>query len=44
MVAEEVARVVDVPVVTVVRYEPDAKATVCSTFPTELALCPAGVR
>jgi PAS domain S-box-containing protein len=27
VVAEEVARVMDVPVVTVVRYEPDAKAT-----------------
>jgi signal transduction histidine kinase/putative methionine-R-sulfoxide reductase with GAF domain len=44
VVAEEVARVVDVPVVTVVRYEPDAKATVCSTFPTDLAPLPAGTR
>jgi PAS domain S-box-containing protein len=44
VLAEEVARVMDVPVVTVVRYEPDAMATVCSTFPTELALFSAGTR
>ena len=33
MVAEEVARVVDIPIVTVVRYEPDNALTVCATYP-----------
>jgi GAF domain-containing protein len=44
VVAEGVARVVDVPIVTVVRYELDGTATVCSTFPSEVALFPAGSR
>ena len=44
MVAEVVARVVDVPIVTVVRYELDNTLTVCATFPKELKLFPAGTR
>jgi PAS domain S-box-containing protein len=44
VVAEGVARVVDVPIVTVVRYELDGTATVCSTFPSQVALFPAGSR
>ncbi|MCW2652412.1 MAG: hypothetical protein QOE41_3051 [Mycobacterium sp.] len=44
VVAEEVARVVDVRIVSVVRYELAATATVCATFPTELNLFPAGSR
>ncbi|MCW2649724.1 MAG: domain S-box [Mycobacterium sp.] len=44
VVAEEVARVVDVPIVTVVRYELDNTLTVCATFPKELKLFPAGTR
>ena len=35
MVAEVVARVVHVPIVTVVRYELDNTLTVCATFPKE---------
>ena len=35
VVAEEVARVVDVPLVRVVRYEPDDTATECARFPAE---------
>ena len=35
VVAEEVARVVDVPLVRVVRYGPDDTATECASFPTE---------
>jgi PAS domain S-box-containing protein len=44
VVAEEVARVVAVPIVTVARYELDTTLTVCATFPTELRLFPAGTR
>jgi len=44
VVAEEVARVVAVPFVTVVRYELDNTLTVCATFPKELKLFPAGTR
>ena len=44
MVAEGVAHAVDVPIVTIVRYELDGTATVCSTFPAEFALLPAGTR
>ena len=44
VVAEEVARVVDIPIVTVVRYELDNRLTVCATFPKELKLFPAGSR
>ncbi len=44
VVAEEVARVVDIPIVTVVRYEPDNTLTVCATFPKEPKLFPAGTR
>ena len=44
VVAEEVARVVDVPIVTVVRYELDTTLTVCATFPMELTVFPAGSR
>jgi signal transduction histidine kinase len=44
MVAEVVARVVDVPIMTVVRYELDNTLTVCATFPKELKLFPAGTR
>jgi hypothetical protein len=35
VVAEEIARVVDVPLVRVVRYEPDGTATECASFSTE---------
>jgi PAS domain S-box-containing protein len=44
VVAEEVARVVDIPTVTVVRYEPGNTLTVCATHPKELKLFPAGTR
>jgi GAF domain-containing protein len=44
VVAEEVARVVAVPFVTVVRYKLDSTLTVCATFPKELKLFPAGTR
>jgi signal transduction histidine kinase len=44
VVAEEAARVVGVPFVAVVRYEPDNTLTVCATFPKELKLLPAGTR
>jgi PAS domain S-box-containing protein len=44
VVAEEVARVVDVPIVTVVRYELDATLTVCATFPTDNSPFRAGNR
>ena len=33
VVAEEVSRVVDVPRVSVARYEPDGTATDCASFP-----------
>jgi PAS domain S-box-containing protein len=35
VVAEEVARVANVPLVSVARYEFDGTATVCASFPTE---------
>jgi signal transduction histidine kinase len=45
VVAEEVARVVDVPLVNVERYEPDGTATVCGGFSTsEESLFPIGKR
>ena len=44
VVAEEVARVVEIPIVTIVRYELDNTLTVCATFPKEPRLFPAGTR
>ena len=44
VVAEEAARVVDIPIVSVVRYEPDNTLTVCATFPKELKQFPVGTR
>ena len=44
VVAEEVARVVDIPIVTVVRYELDNRLTVCATFPTKSKVTTAGDR
>jgi signal transduction histidine kinase len=45
VVGEEVARVVDVPLVNVARYEPDGTATVCASFfSTEDPLFPVGKR
>ena len=44
VVAEEVARVVDVPLVSVVRYEPDGTATECASYSAEGPLFPAGKR
>jgi PAS domain S-box-containing protein len=44
VVAEEAARVVGVPFVTVVRYEFDNSLTVCATSPKELKVLPAGTR
>src|SRR4051794_7277531 len=35
VVAEEVGRIVDVPLISVVRYEPDRTATECASFSTE---------
>jgi signal transduction histidine kinase len=44
VVAEEVARVVDVPLVMVARYEVDDSATECASFPEEGSLFPVGKR
>jgi len=44
VVAEEVARVVDVPLVSVARYEPDGTATECASFSPEGPLFPVGKR
>jgi PAS domain S-box-containing protein len=44
VVAEEVARVVDVPVVSVARYEADGTATECASFPAGGPLFPVGRR
>ena len=44
VVAEEVARVLHVPVVSVVRYEPDATATECASYSEQGELFPVGTR
>jgi signal transduction histidine kinase len=44
VVAEEVARVVNVPLVSVVRYEPDDTATQCASYSAEGPLYPVGRR
>jgi signal transduction histidine kinase len=44
VVAEEVARVVNVPLVSVARYEPDGTATECASFSPEGPLFPVGRR
>jgi PAS domain S-box-containing protein len=44
VVAEEVARVVDVPLVSVARYEPDGSATECASYSPEGPLFPVGIR
>jgi PAS domain S-box-containing protein len=44
VVAEEVSRIVDVPAVSVVRYEPDGTATECANFNRGDPLFPVGVR
>jgi PAS domain S-box-containing protein len=44
VVAEEVSRVVDVPAVSVVRYEVDGTATECANFNRGAKLFPVGVR
>ena len=44
VVAEEVARVVDVPLVSVARYEPDGTATECANYSSEGPLFPVGSR
>jgi signal transduction histidine kinase len=44
VVAEEVARVVDVPLVMVARYEPDGTATECAGFPVTGSRFPVGKR
>jgi len=44
VVAEEVARVVDVPLVSVVRYEPDQTATECASYSAGGPLFPVGKR
>jgi signal transduction histidine kinase/uncharacterized protein YoaH (UPF0181 family) len=44
VVAEEVGRVVDAPCVGVARFEPDATATVCGTFPPQGPLFRNGAR
>ena len=44
VVAEEVARVVNVPLVSVVRYEADDTATECASFSTEGPGFPVGTR
>jgi GAF domain-containing protein len=43
-VAEEIARVVDVSLVSITRYEPDGTATECGSFATEGSLSPVGTR
>jgi signal transduction histidine kinase len=44
VVAEEVARVVNVPLVSVVRYEPDRTATQCASYSATGPLFPVGKR
>jgi signal transduction histidine kinase len=44
VVAEEVARVVNVPLVSVVRYEPDGTATECASYSAKGPLFPVGTR
>jgi signal transduction histidine kinase len=44
VVAEQVARVVHVPLVSVVRYELDGTATECASFSTEGPVFPVGAR
>ena len=44
VVAEEVARVVNVPLLIVARYEVDGAATECASFPPEDPLFPVGKR
>jgi PAS domain S-box-containing protein len=44
VVAEQVARVVDVPLVSVTRYEPDGTATECASFSSQGPLFPVGSR
>jgi PAS domain S-box-containing protein len=44
VVAQEVSRVVHVPLVIVARYEFDGTATECASFPTEDSLFPVGKR
>ncbi len=44
VVAEEVARVVTVPLVSVVRYEPDRTATECASYSATGPLFPVGTR
>jgi PAS domain S-box-containing protein len=44
VVAEEVARVVDVPLVSVARYELDGTATECASYSSEGPLFPVGSR
>jgi signal transduction histidine kinase len=44
VVAEEVARVVDVPLVSVARYEPDQMATECASYSAGGPLFPVGKR
>jgi signal transduction histidine kinase len=44
VVAEEVARIVNVPLVSVARYEPDGTATECASFSPEGPLFPVGKR
>jgi signal transduction histidine kinase len=44
VVAEEVARVVNVPLVSVVRYEPDGAATECASYSATGPLFPVGTR
>ena len=44
VVAEQVARVLDVPVVSIVRYEEDATATECASFSEGGALFQVGTR
>jgi signal transduction histidine kinase len=44
VVAEEVARVVNVPIVSVIRYESDRTVTECAGYPTDGPLPPVGDR
>jgi GAF domain-containing protein len=44
VVAEEVARAVDVPLVSMVRYEPDGSATECANFSADGPVFPIGMR
>jgi signal transduction histidine kinase len=43
-VAEQIARVINVPRVSVVRYEPDGTGTQCATFSSEGSAFPVGYR